>query len=155
CIAVPANSTFSIDVTVNSVPSGGTAGGGFDLLFHHSGISATSKNNDNTHSLWNAAASSLLQDFSINAASANSGNDWRIDLIDLDGTVFESGPGALVRITFTAGATAGVSSLTLDDLVGGDGTPDVFDNNQSTYSIGSIVNGTVFVQAAPGDPGCP
>src|SRR5690349_1978346 len=39
CIEVPTNSVFSIDVTVDSVPAGGTAGGGFDLLFNSAVIS--------------------------------------------------------------------------------------------------------------------
>jgi hypothetical protein len=144
CIAPAVGANFDVDIIVNAIPSTGTAGIGLDLLFNPAVVTVVSKANDNTHSVLSAGPNSNVQDFSVTVANANSSGDYRIDLLDLDQNQFESGAGPLVRITLHPVAI-GNTALTLDDTVGGDGTPDVFDPSANAYNITHIVNAQVHV----------
>jgi hypothetical protein len=123
-----------------------------DFLFDPAVVTIVSKSNDSTHSILTAGPNSSVQDFSVTPTQANQGGpnnnagDYRLDLLDLDSTGFESGAGPLVHINLLASNSPGTSSLTLDDLVTGDGTPDVYDSTgTAAYPVSNIGNAQVVV----------
>ena len=152
CASIPGvGGTATIDVVVDSIPSGppnDIFGFGFNLLYNPAIVHVTAKASIPATSLIAAIPPSFIVTFS------NSLPDFDGDFqaVELDvSTNYESGPGTLIRLTFTA-AGVGTSPITLTDTGGGDfdGIPDVYASDTSMYAFGSVQSGQIVVGSSCG-----
>ncbi len=122
-----------IDIVVDEVdPADGLSGFGADLIYNGGIIEVTAYDDE---FLLNAAGPRIPTTSTDPLPDDDS--DFRFDSGDLS-TNFEDGEGVLARITITCLAN-GISSLSLDDVVGGDGVPDILDAGGAALSVGTVV----------------
>jgi hypothetical protein len=152
CVSIPIGGSATVDVVVDSVPSGpspaGIGGIGFNLLFPPALVSATASAAplapaDGKSLLTNDASSSLT---SFSNAIPDTDGDHKIVWAD-SSVIYETGPGRLYFVTFTSVGGAGVANIDLTDTDGGDGDfiPDLYADDTSTYDIANVLDAVIYI----------
>jgi hypothetical protein len=176
CAVIPVGGSVIVDVVVDAIPDptpGGIAGFGMNILYTFGagagGLSVTARPDpiaagDGKSLLSNNANSAVSNTFN-NTVPDSDGN---FAIVQLDGApTYEAGVGKLYFFTVTSVGTAGTATLDLTDssAVTGTGTaggdddliPDLYVDDTSSYTIGSILDAQIIVGSDPNacTPGTP
>ena len=117
------NDTPTIDVVVDSIdPADGISGASFDVVYDNTKIQINSRSAESAVLFFQATPlGSYFDAFSDSLPDTD--GDYRHESAEIGGTA-ESGPGVVARFVIQIVAT-GVTSIALDDLIGGDGEPNI------------------------------
>ncbi len=146
--------TFDIDIIVDAVPTydnpatltdhTGLSTFGIDLVYDPAVLKVTANN----AAMLLASGGSGYTPFSLSNSVPDTDGDFSVNEVDLS-TNYDSGAGVVDRITLQAIAN-GHSTLVINQDPGLLGNPQILASDSIPYSVGSILNGEVFVGSACG-----
>ncbi len=133
------NDTLTIDVVVDSIdPADGISGAAFDVLYDSAKIAINARAGSSAIMFAQAAPlGSYLDIFSDTLPDTD--GDYRHEAAEIGGTA-ESGQGVIAQLTIEVVAT-GVTGLTIDDIIEGDGEPNILAFNGAPLDVINVPGG--------------